>query len=200
MLNFLTTPRPRIMPVPLAPPAEEPVTFDQARIWLRADNAAEDDLVSTLAVAARMIVEAETGRRLVSQAWRLVMDAWAAGDTLIVPLTPLMSVDAIRVFDAASVPQVIASETYLVDKASDPGRIAFLTPPPAPGRTISGIEIDITCGFGVDASSVPPPLRQAILLLIARWYDQRNDRDLRIDKGVPPEVTSLIAPYRLRRL
>jgi len=53
-----------MVPVPLGPPLEEPATFDQGKVWLRVDNPDEFDLVSTLQVAARMIVEAETGRVL----------------------------------------------------------------------------------------------------------------------------------------
>ncbi len=200
MLHSPSLPRPRIVPVPLGPPAEEPVTFEQAQVWLRADNAAEADLVSTLAVAARMIVEAESGRRLIAQTWRLVMDAWPEGDTLHVPLTPLISVDAMRIYDADSQPQTVPSASYIIDTASDPGRIVFTTQPAAPGRSVSGIEVDITAGYGADAAAVPAPLRQAVLLLLAHWYAQRNDSDLRIDKGLPPEVAPLIAPYRLRRL
>ena len=192
---------PFLVPVPLEPPLEEPVTFEQGKVWLRVDNPDEYDLVSTLQVAARMIVEAETGRRLISQTWRLVMDAWPLdGLALKVPLTPLISVEAVRLFDARSQPSLLSSDAFFVDAASDPGRIVFASPPPEPGRKVSGIEVDVTAGYGESADDVPAPLRQAVLLLMANWYAQRDNRDLRIDKGLPSEVMPLVAPYRTRRL
>lgn len=192
---------PAIVPVPLEPPLEEPVTFEQGKVWLRVDNPEEEDLVSTLQVAARMIVEAETGRRLVSQTWRLVADAWPLRKlALAVPLSPLLSVEAVRIYDAASQPVLLPPESYVVDTASDPGRVVFLAPPPAPGRPVSGIEVDITAGYGATAADVPAPLRQAVLLLMANWYARRDEPNLRIDQGLPREVASLVAPYRVRRL
>ena len=43
----------------------------------------------------------------------------------------------------------------------------FSTSPPAPGRAVAGIEIDVVAGYGAPAD-VPSPLRQAILMLVAR--------------------------------
>ena len=45
---------------------------------------------------------------------------------------------------------------------------------PAPGRPAPGIELDVMVGYGDAAVDVPEPLRQAIRLLIAHWYENRG--------------------------
>ena len=70
-----------------------------------------------------------------------------------------------------------------------------------PGRIAAGIELDVTVGFGDAAINVPEPLRQAIRLLVAHWYENRGLM-ADVDKGVvlPSTVAALIAPYRVLSL
>lgn len=54
-------------PLALTPPAEEPLSLAEARAFLRLDETAEDNLLATLITAARLMVEAASGRLLVDQ-------------------------------------------------------------------------------------------------------------------------------------
>ena len=63
----------------------------------------------------------------------------------------------------------------MLDRGAEPPRLVMLAPPSAPGRAASGIEIDLRAGFGEDAKSIPPPLRLAVRLLAARWFEHRGD-------------------------
>ena len=65
------------MPVILiSEPEEEPLSLADAKLFLRVEHDAEDALITNLVRAARRHVETQTGRRLVTQIWRLVLDAW----------------------------------------------------------------------------------------------------------------------------
>jgi hypothetical protein len=66
-------------PILIVPPAAEPVTPADAKLYLRTAGPDEDDLVIALIRAARHLVEAASNRLLVSQTWRLVCDAWPLG-------------------------------------------------------------------------------------------------------------------------
>ncbi|MCX7329611.1 MAG: hypothetical protein NTW00_16270 [Hyphomicrobiales bacterium] len=66
-------------PILIVPPAAEPVTLADAKLYLRTAGPDEDDLVIALIRAARHLVAAASNRLLVSQTWRLVCDAWPLG-------------------------------------------------------------------------------------------------------------------------
>lgn len=182
----------------LVPPTGEPVSLADAKAWLRVDTGAEDALVTPLIPAARALVEAATRRLLLAQTWRLSLDCWPSG-AVALPLAPVASVAALRVYDAAGVAEVIDPATWRLVAVPDEARIVFSAPPPGPGRAVSGIEIDVVAGYGA-ASDVPQALRQAMLVLIARWFENRGDT---VDTGtteLPASVAALVASFRRPRL
>ena len=188
---------PRMNSVLLVPPSDEPVSLADAKAWLRIETGDEDALVTALIPAARTIVEAATRRLLVTQTWRLSFDAWPSA--LAIPLAPVASVAAMRVYDTAGVSQAIDPTTYRLFDTPDRAQVVFSLPPPAPGRAAAGIEIDVVAGYGA-SSDVPQALRQAMLMLIARWFENRGDA-VEAGKGeLPASAAALIAPFRRTRL
>jgi uncharacterized phiE125 gp8 family phage protein len=187
-----------MIPILIQPPAVEPITLQQAKAWLRVDHAADDELITALILAARLCVEAAARKALVAQTWRLSMDAWPDGD-IAIPLAPLRQVVAVRVYGADNVASAIAASTYVVDPPSQ--RVRFTTPPREPGRAFGGCEIDVIAGLAANADSVPAPLRIAVRMLVARWFERRGDAesDSRFET-MPAEIAALIAPFRTMRL
>lgn len=181
------------------PPAVEPVSLAQAKAQLRLDHDAEDDLVAALIPAARGLVEHRTRRGLVDQGWRLALDRWPRRGPVRLAPRPVISVDAVTVFDGDGTPHVLAEADTDVDLAG--GR---LLPGPSarqPGRTLNGIEIDYSCGYGETADAVPEPLRQAILLLVGHWFEVREAASLGvIASPVALGFDALVAPFRVARL
>jgi uncharacterized phiE125 gp8 family phage protein len=48
---------------------------------------------------------------------------------------------------------------------------------------------------------VPAPIRQALLLLVAHWYEHRDPIEIGTDSTIiPAAVSELLKPYRMRRL
>ncbi|MCC2098549.1 MAG: head-tail connector protein, partial [Hyphomicrobiales bacterium] len=78
--------------------------------------------------------------------------------------------------------------------------VRFVRSPPAPGRAVAGIEIDVQAGFGPAAADVPRPLHQAVLLLVTWWYENRGDAIAAGERAIPSQIASLIAPWRKVRL
>ncbi|HEY8580911.1 MAG TPA: head-tail connector protein [Beijerinckiaceae bacterium] len=185
-------------PILVKAPAVEPMTLAEAKAWLRVDTTDEDAVVAALIVAARQRVERATRQALIAQTWRLVWDAWPSGD-LPIPLTPFMSLVALRVYAANNVAAVIAPATYVVDPDPLGARVRFLSPPAAPGRVVAGVEAEVVVGYATAAAGLPAPLLHAVRLLVARWFARRGDGD-EPDAGLPPDVEALVAPYRRARL
>jgi uncharacterized phiE125 gp8 family phage protein len=169
------------------------------RAWLRLDGDAEDALVASLIAAARLAVEAAARRVLIESRWRLVLDGWPAARIVKLPLSPLIAVDAVQVSDAAGTPVGLASGDYQIDGASDPPRLRVAASAPGPGVSPGGIAIDFRAGFGATAAAVPDPLRLAVRLLVARWFENRGDA-LEPAPALPDDVLSLVSPYRRVRL
>jgi uncharacterized phiE125 gp8 family phage protein len=186
----------------LTPPALEPVSLADAKLFLKVEHADDDDLIAALIAAARVQVEAQTRRALIEQSWRLTRDVWPAGGRLPMLPAPVVEVTAIRVFDADGALHALDVEEFEIDTVSAPAVLAFSRGAPrAPGRLAAGIEIDIVAGYGDAAEDVPEPLRQAIRMLAAHWYENRG---LIAASGevasMPSSVASLIAPFRVLSL
>jgi uncharacterized phiE125 gp8 family phage protein len=192
------------MPLVLtAGPAVEPVTLAEAKAHLRVDGTAEDTLVASLVVTSRLHVETTMGLSLVTQSWSWFFDAWPRRRAVALPLRPVQSIAAVRLYDEAGAATLLAPESYFLDGASAPARLVrqgMLTWP-RPGRVGNGIEIAFTSGYGDAAGDVPAPVRQAILLLVAHWYEFRagfGPADQPV--SYPAGYGRLIAFYRAGRL
>ena len=186
----------------LAPPAVEPLSLADAKAFLRVAHADDDDLIAALVAAARLQVEAATRRALIAQSWRIVRDRWPADGRLVVTPAPVTAVTAARVYDAAGVASALDAGRFVVAAGAAPAEIAaapWSLPPP--GRASAGIELDLACGYGADPAAVPPPLVQAIRLLVAHWYDTRAVAAVgHAVVALPQSVAALIAPYVVRLL
>lgn len=60
----------------LVAPASEPLTLQEAKLYLRVETPEEDDLLLGLISAARFDAENRTNRALVTQKWELVLDGF----------------------------------------------------------------------------------------------------------------------------
>lgn len=187
----------------LAGPAVEPVTLAEAKAWLRLDDSDEDTLVTTLVTAARLHVEAVTGLALITQSWRLVRDGWPLDGTVRLPVSPLQSLTSITTYDAEGTATTLALDGVLTDAAGNPA--AVILPAGFGAGTVlrprQGIEIDYVAGFGDDGASVPAPLRQALLTLLAYWFENR-DAVVMAGAGsiIPQNFDLMVAPHRAVRL
>lgn len=192
----------------LSPPAAEPVSLAEVKAHLRVDLPDEDALISALAVAARQAVEARGGLALIAQAWRFALDAppevefapfGAAGvGDIALPLSPVASIDAVSVVDIAGVAAPVDPALYETAVGAT-GRVRALSPWPAPGHKLDGVTVDFTAGYA-DAASVPDALKQAVLLLAAHFYENRERAQAERIYSIPDAVDALVAPYRRVRL
>lgn len=188
-------------PVLIAPPLVEPVALGDVKNWLKVDVTDDDGLITGLITSARMMIEQATRRRLITQGWRLIRDAWPESNLIALPLAPFVALTAITVFDVDNNPQSLAVNLPFIDTTPDAARLLFATAPLAPGRAIAGIHLDVTIGYGATGVSVPQPLLQAVYMLVAHWYENRGD--VLTDSGavrLPASVAALIAPFRAMRL
>ena len=184
-------------------PAVEPVTLADAKGHLRIDGSVEDTLILSLIITSRLHIEAALGLALITQSWSYFVDAWPMDAAVALPLFPVRSIAAVKLYAPDETVSIVPADSYLLDGAGNPprlvrhGNLAW----PKPSRIANGIEIALVAGYGNAATDVPAPIRHAILLLIAHWHEHREP----IAVGapgvpVPPMVSDLLRPYRRVRL
>ena len=175
-------------------PAAEPVSIAEAKAHLRLGGEEDDALVGALIAAARVAVEIEIRQVLVAQGWRVSLDAWPSDRRVVLPIAPVLSVDAVRVFDADGAATLVPPGDIAVEGEvlTVRGASAAL----APDVSAGGVAIDVTAGFGAAGAAVPASLRQAILMLVAHWYEHRSAVILGEGPTATPEgFRALVAPY-----
>jgi len=178
-------------------PVIEPVTVSEAKAHLRLDGAAEDLLIASLILTSRLHIEAALGLALITQSWLLTLDDWPAEGEIRFPLRPVASVASVSVLDAGGTPAVVAPTEYLLDgQALRPRLVMREGPRPKPGQPAGGIEIAFTAGLGDEPESVPEPIRHAILMLAAHWYEHRDPLEIgSVAAAIPAAVSELLKPY-----
>lgn len=182
-------------------PALEPVTVAEAKAHLRVDGSAEDVLINSLILTSRLHIEAALGLALVAQGWTLILDKWPKDGAVPLPIRPVMAIGGVRVYSIDDVPETVSSSDYILEGKGVPPRLVPKAGWKAPGRKAAGIEIDFIAGFGALAADVPHPIRHALLLLIAHWYEHRDPLEIgRPEANIPNAVSELLMPYTVPRL
>jgi len=184
----------------LVPPAAEPVTLDEAKAVLRVTDGAEDALIQRLIRAARQRIEAALGLSLITTTYREILDLWSDSLTpngyIRLQRGPLLSVVSVRIANQDGDYETLDPSRYRPRLDSRPGLIVPLGAGlPQSAQPVSGLEITYRCGFGDRAETVPEPLRQAVLALVAHSFEHREAAELPLALVEP-----WLAPFRRVRL
>ncbi len=187
------------MPEPLAGPSLEPLTRAEAKLFLRIVHDDEDALVDALVAAARRVVEAKTGRVLLTQTWRFSRDTWPASGVIAAPVSPIAAIVSATVTTANGtlVPVPVGVLTLARERAPSLIHVKA-TQVPAPGVAHGGIVLTVTAGYGAVPADLPGDLVQAVRLVLAHFYENRSGAGDVMQ--LPPAVDALLAPYRVVRL
>lgn len=179
-------------------PAIEPLTTAEAKSHLRVDTSDDDTLIDSLILGARHFIENYTGRQLIQATWVLRRDGFA--NELYLPRGPLSSVSSIQYIDQDGATQTLAGSAYTVDAHSNPGRVVL-----AYGQTwpnvrdqINNVTITFVAGYGTAVTDVPEPIRQAMRLLVAHFYETREPYIVGTSASpVPFAIESLLWQYKV---
>lgn len=164
-----------------------------------ADAGTADALLATHLRAALAAIEARTGKVLIARRFRWRFAGWRDDDGQPLPLAPVTQVHEVALLAADGSRQVIdAARWRLVLDLHRPRVVATGGLPAIPEG--GGLEIDFTAGFAADWAGVPPDLRHAVLLLAARYHEDRAEGGYGGAHPLPFGVTALIERFRSVRL
>ena len=180
-------------------PTNEPVSVEEIKANLRLDGSEQDALIANLAKAARMAVEARLHRTLINTVYMQRHDAFE--DVLELYRPPVSVVESVKYYDADGILQTVDAADYIVDLASLPPRIvpAFGKTWPTAQTKINTVEITFTAGYGPDATTVPEPIRQAIIMLASDMYEH-PEASVEIKLSENKILNFLLAAYAVPEL
>ncbi|HWB00592.1 MAG TPA: head-tail connector protein [Pirellulales bacterium] len=168
----------------ISPPAVEPVSLAEAKLWAKIEFDDDDDLINSLITTAREYAETYTKRQFITATWQMTLDQfpvlgpqWSIiGAPILLPYPKLQSVGTITYTDMAGDVQTLDPSLYLVDTDSMPGRIvrAYAQPWPVIRPIPQSVKIPFTAGYGDSPDDVPAKLKTAIKLLVNHWYKNRD--------------------------
>jgi len=189
---------------------KNPVTRAEQKLHSRIPGTADDTLVDALITAATAYTEKVLGRPIVSQTWDLFMDRFPYADTIKieVPLPPLLSVSYVKYWDVSDVLQTWDASKYVVDNNDEDDR-ATLFPAinqsyPSTRAFPNAVEVRFIAGYwdtstSPDTDSTPQAIKQAIMLLVAHLYENREATTQRFEiTETPMGYEALLAPYKLQ--
>jgi uncharacterized phiE125 gp8 family phage protein len=169
----------------------EPLTLDEVKLHLRVDLTDDDTLITRLISAARRICENYTERSFITQTWKASIDSFP--DVVELLHGPVSAVSAISYTDIDGNTQTMDASDYILDLENVIARITPATSWPSTQNIINAVSVTYTAGFGSSASNVPDDIKAAMLLIIGKMYDQREDSVLKL----PSASEYLLDPYKI---
>ena len=184
-------------------PVLDPVTQSEVYRHLRlVEDATEKAYADAVADVAREYVEQYSGTALLTQTWELTLDEWWQG-VLELPYPPLQSVSSIKYIDSDGVEQTLSASAYSVTTGDPVGYVQFAadTTVPVARAEAGAIRIRFVSGYTA-AADIPASLRQAVLLMTAQWFENREPVLLSgaIPQQIPMTARALMDQYRSRWL
>jgi hypothetical protein len=202
------------------PPGSEPVSRDLVKQHARIFHDSDDALIDGYLIAARVMVEAHTGRALMTQTitWlaqpedTLRPEQWhylTRGRPLTFPRAPVQAVNSVSILDtlgnastvapaALPVTPPVLNNGYIADLVMSPPMIRFgMETVMSDGRPLRGVNlahvaVEFVAGYA-NAAAIPAPITQAVLLAFAFLYEHRGDAPAEL----PDAIAWLLTPYRL---
>lgn len=163
-----------------------------------ADDATQDALLESYLRSALAAIEARTSKALLSRSFRWKLTAWRGFQREELPVAPVSQITSVRINEADGSQTAIPASSYVLEPDSQHPCLAAkgLGLPTIP---VAGtVEIDFVAGFASDWGSLPPALRQAVLIVAADFHEHRHQDGS--DTVLPTRVMQLIAPFRVMRL
>lgn len=178
-----------LAPVLVTPPAEYPVSIEQAKAQLRITDSADDVLLDGMIAAATEHLDGWRGSLggvcLVRQTWRSSFNCFPCGasygcgsamqNVLRLPFMPVISIASVKYYDSAGVQQTVSGSAYRLLTDALGGFVASVPDAASPWPSAAlqsradAVAVEAVYGFG-DAPDVPAPIVSAITLRVGRLH------------------------------
>lgn len=184
-------------------PTTTPVSLAEVKTHLRVTETDEDGYITGLIGGAVGYVENVTGRKLITQTWKYLLDEWPRDAEMVLPFGGCSAVNSIKYKGQDGSEATWSADYYTVDTESIPGRVVIAYDASWPSEalySVNPISVEFVTGYGA-ASAVPAGLKHAIKILVAHWFENRDiivvGSSVDNNAVLPKTADALIWPYRL---
>lgn len=184
----------------LEAPATTPVTLTEVKDQLRVEHTDDDTLINRLinVAVAYTDVQGALGHAMITQKWGQWVNS-TPPQTVKLLLGPLIAVTAVKYYDANGTLQTDTLSNYEIfgtEFSSTIGPKEGFAWPVTQDRP-DAIRIEYTIGYGSATTDIPETLRHALMMLIAHWYEHReNELVGSISKNIPYGFDALMDMHR----
>lgn len=187
-----------LSPVLVTPPAETPIDLADAKRVIGITHDDDDELITALIAAAAEWLDGYSGvlgRALVTQTWKISMSGMCR--RVLLPLAPVSAITGVTYYDPDGNEQTVAPESYGLFAGAAGPYLQFVHDYgfPALYARDDAVSVTVTAGYGA-AADVPAPIKQAICMMVAHFYENREAASSIDINEIPLGVSALIAPYR----
>ena len=149
-------------------------TTAQAKAHLKVDVTDDDTIIDNLILAATQSCEIFTNQYFIDTVVTQYSDTWDGFYTLY--KSPVSAITHVKYYDSDDSQQTLSSSNYILDGTSKPARIGIAIDGTLPNLSdrINAVEVKYTVGYGAESSDVPEGIRQAVLLTLSNWYENRQ--------------------------
>jgi uncharacterized phiE125 gp8 family phage protein len=166
------------------------VTMSEAQAYVRIETGEEEAVLAGLIRSASALCEAFINQVVIARDF--VLDLPASGCWERLAVTPVRSITEVDSVDSSGTTTPLPANAYAVDIDSSGDGWVRVTQP----LDLTHVRVSGTAGIADDENSVPEPIRQGVLRLVAHLFTSRDG-----EGGQPPAaVTALWRPYRRLRL
>ena len=180
----------------LTDPAVLPVTIDRLRDHLRVRHDLEDSLYLEYLEAATQLVEEWTERAFITRTFRWTNWNFAHPDDsqiIEIPVTPLVSIESIKYYDADDAEQTLAATEYYIEGSEQvPACVYPVNPWPVVKERYDAVWIDYTAGHGETPADMPAKLRLVLCQLVEHFNRHRGPIESSGVSELPLSTRSLI--------
>ena len=122
---------------------------------------------------------------------------WTGLQQIVLPFPPLRTIEHIKYYDTDNAQQTWADSNYSVMTFENQKGFVEIkkgVDTPSVYSRADAIEIKFKCGYGSSSSDVPDAIKQAILLIVGKMYELREDSVSRLPKA----SEYILEPYRIK--
>ena len=179
-------------PVVTVAAASEPVSLAEAKAHCRVTSSDHDTVLGVYISAARDFAEKYTGLAIAAQTVTFARRSFAS--TMPLPIAPVASISSVSYQDADNATQTLAGASYVLSGANTLRPVLSLSEGQSWPSLYNAPEA-VTVTAVVGYSAVPDALKQAILLMVGHWFDNRETVSENMSEP-PFATTALLENYR----